>query len=358
MDLDEEFDKMYGDTGSAQKDADLDAEFEKAYGQEPSPVPAADDHSTPLPSKNGGEGEVVQMSHEKPGPRAVRTTGGNEEEVEQIAPNRVMKGNLLFDSENRTVKPGQFVVLSRKDGTSQLLSFNGANKNGKPVFEDVRGVSSLGADISGRIDIGEDDFDTMLAGGKAKRSRSPLEQVRLGLVAETGDEEKYAPGFVGTARAVVDRVMPYAGRHSRDLSIEQLKHLANIHEGKLDGYAGKNDDERLGVAAADAGLDYIRPGETREAYSMRIRAEADEMLKKRSKAKERAGAELGQTEASAFDKIVKGGVESGGYALEFALPGGVFGKAGQVLGTGRKALRVVSALGSAVPVVAAESRSR
>lgn len=358
MDLDEEFDKMYGDTGSAQKDADLDAEFEKAYGQEPAPVPAADDHSTPLPSKDGAEGEVVQMSHEKPGPRAVSTTGGNEEKVEQIAPNLFMKGNLLFDSENRTVKPGQFVVLSRKDGTSQLLSFNGANKNGKPVFEDVRGVSSLGADIAGRIDIGEDDFDTMLAGGKAKRSRSPLEQVRLGLVAETGDEEKYAPGFVGTARAVVDRMLPYAGRHSRDLSMEQLKHLANIHEGKLDGYAGKNDDERLGVAAADAGLDYIRPGETREAYSMRIRAEADEMLKKRSKAKERAGAELGQTEASAFDKIVKGGVESGGYALEFALPGGVFGKAGQVLGTGRKALRVVSALGSAVPVVAAESRSR
>lgn len=358
MDLDEEFDKMYGDTGSAQEDADLDAEFEKAYGQEPSPVPAADDHSTPLPSKDGGEGEVVQMSHEKPGPRAVSTTGGNEEKVEQIAPNLFMKGNLLFDSENRTVKPGQFVVLSRKDGTSQLLSFNGANKNGKPVFEDVRGVSSLGADIAGRIDIGEDDFDTMLAGGKAKRSRSPLEQVRLGLVAETGDEEKYAPGFVGTARAVVDRMLPYAGRHSRDLSMEQLKHLANIHEGKLDGYAGKNDDERLGVAAADAGLDYIRPGETREAYSMRIRAEADEMLKKRSKAKERAGAELGQTEASAFDKIVKGGVESGGYALEFALPGGVFGKAGQVLGTGRKALRVVSALGSAVPVVAVESRSR
>ena len=358
MDLDEEFDKMYGDTGSAQEDADLDAEFEKAYGQEPSPVPAADDHSTPLPSKDGGEGEVVQMSHEKPGPRAVSTTGGNEEKVEQIAPNLFMKGNLLFDSENRTVKPGQFVVLSRKDGTSQLLSFNGANKNGKPVFEDVRGVSSLGADIAGRIDIGEDDFDTMLAGGKAKRSRSPLEQVRLGLVAETGDEEKYAPGFVGTARAVVDRMLPYAGRHSRDLSMEQLKHLANIHEGKLDGYAGKNDDERLGVAAADAGLDYIRPGETREAYSMRIRAEADEMLKKRSKAKERAGAELWQTEASAFDKIVKGGVESGGYALEFALPGGVFGKAGQVLGTGRKALRVVSALGSAVPVVAAESRSR
>lgn len=358
MDLDEEFDKMYGDTGSAQEDADLDAEFEKAYGQEPSPVPAADDHSTHLPSKNGGEGEVVQMSHEKPGPRAVSTTGGNEEKVEQIAPNLFMKGNLLFDSENRTVKPGQFVVLSRKDGTSQLLSFNGANKNGKPVFEDVRGVSSLGADIAGRIDIGEDDFDTMLAGGKAKRSRSPLEQVRLGLVAETGDEEKYAPGFVGTARAVVDRMLPYAGRHSRDLSMEQLKHLANIHEGKLDGYAGKNDDERLGVAAADAGLDYIRPGETREAYSMRIRAEADEMLKKRSKAKERAGAELGQTEASAFDKIVKGGVESGGYALEFALPGGVFGKAGQVLGMGRKALRVVSALGSAVPVVAAESRSR
>lgn len=358
MDLDEEFDKMYGDTGSAQEDADLDAEFEKAYGQEPSPVPAADDHSTPLPSKDGGEGEVVQMSHEEPGPRAVSTTGGNEEKVEQIAPNLFMKGNLLFDSENRTVKPGQFVVLSRKDGTSQLLSFNGANKNGKPVFEDVRGVSSLGADIAGRIDIGEDDFDTMLAGGKAKRSRSPLEQVRLGLVAETGDEEKYAPGFVGTARAVVDRMLPYAGRHSRDLSMEQLKHLANIHEGKLDGYAGKNDDERLGVAAADAGLDYIRPGETREAYSMRIRAEADEMLKKRSKAKERAGAELGQTEASAFDKIVKGGVESGGYALEFALPGGVFGKAGQVLGTGRKALRVVSALGSAVPVVAAESRSR
>ena len=358
MDLDEEFDKMYGDTGSAQEDADLDAEFEKAYGQEPSPVPAADDHSTPLPSKDGGEGEVVQMSHEEPGPRAVSTTGGNEEKVEQIAPNLFMKGDLLFDSENRTVKPGQFVVLSRKDGTSQLLSFNGANKNGKPVFEDVRGVSSLGADIAGRIDIGEDDFDTMLAGGKAKRSRSPLEQVRLGLVAETGDEEKYAPGFVGTARAVVDRMLPYAGRHSRDLSMEQLKHLANIHEGKLDGYAGKNDDERLGVAAADAGLDYIRPGETREAYSMRIRAEADEMLKKRSKAKERAGAELGQTEASAFDKIVKGGVESGGYALEFALPGGVFGKAWQVLGTGRKALRVVSALGSAVPVVAAESRSR
>lgn len=358
MDLDEEFDKMYGDTGSAQEDADLDAEFEKAYGQEPAPVPAASDHSAPLPSKDGDEGEVVQMSHEKPGPRAVSTTGGNEEKVEQIAPNLFMKGDLLFDSENRTVKPGQFVVLSRKDGTSQLLSFNGANKNGKPVFEDVRGVSSLGADIAGRIDIGEDDFDTMLAGGKAKRSRSPLEQVRLGLVAETGDEEKYAPGFVGTARAVVDRMLPYAGRHSRDLSMEQLKHLANIHEGKLDGYAGKNDDERLGVAAADAGLDYIRPGETREAYSMRIRAEADEMLKKRSKAKERAGAELGQTEASAFDKIVKGGVESGGYALEFALPGGVFGKAGQVLGMGRKALRVVSALGSAVPVVAAESRSR
>lgn len=358
MDLDEEFDKMYGDTGSAQEDADLDAEFEKTYGQEPSSVPAASDHSAPLPSKDGDEGEVVQMSHEKPGPRAVSTTGGNEEKVEQIAPNLFMKGDLLFDSENRTVKPGQFVVLSRKDGTSQLLSFNGANKDGKPVFEDVRGVSSLGADIAGRIDIGEDDFDTMLAGGKAKRSRSPLEQVRLGLVAETGDEEKYAPGFVGTARAVVDRMLPYAGRHSRDLSMEQLKHLANIHEGKLDGYAGKNDDERLGVAAADAGLDYIRPGETREAYSMRIRAEADEMLKKRSKAKELAGAELGQTEASAFDKIVKGGVESGGYALEFALPGGVFGKAGQVLGMGRKALRVVSALGSAVPVVAAESRSR
>lgn len=358
MDLDEEFDKMYGDTGSAQEDADLDAEFEKMYGQVPSSVPAASDHSAPLPSKDGDEGEVVQMSHEKPGPRAVSTTGGNEEKVEQIAPNLFMKGDLLFDSENRTVKPGQFVVLSRKDGTSQLLSFNGANKNGKPVFEDVRGVSSLGADIAGRIDIGEDDFDTMLAGGKAKRSRSPLEQVRLGLVAETGDEEKYAPGFVGTARAVVDRMLPYAGRHSRDLSMEQLKHLANIHEGKLDGYAGKNDDERLGVAAADAGLDYIRPGETREAYSMRIRAEADEMLKNRSKAKERAGAELGQTEASAFDKIVKGGVESGGYALEFALPGGVFGKAGQVLGMGRKALRVVSALGSAVPVVAAESRSR
>lgn len=358
MDLDEEFDKMYGDTGSAQEDADLDAEFEKMYGQVPSSVHAASDHSAPLPSKDGAEGEVVQMSHEKPGPRAVITTGGNEEKVEQIAPNLFMKGNLLFDSENRTVKPGQFVVLSRKDGTSQLLSFNGANKNGKPVFEDVRGVSGLGADIAGRIDIGEDDFDTMLAGGKAKRSRSPLEQVRLGLVAETGDEEKYAPGFVGTARAVVDRMLPYAGRHSRDLSMEQLKHLANIHEGKLDGYAGKNDDERLGVAAADAGLDYIRPGETREAYSMRIRAEADEMLKKRSKAKERAGAELGQTEASAFDKIVKGGVESGGYALEFALPGGVFGKAGQVLGMGRKALRVVSALGSAVPVVAAESRSR
>lgn len=343
-------DSFFGAADAGQKSADyMDDSF---FGQPPSDAPH------PWEDGDGGEGEVVQMSHEKPRPRAVSTTGGNEEKVEQIAPNLFMKGNLLFDSENRTVKPGQFVVLSRKDGTSQLLSFNGANKNGKPVFEDVRGVSSLGSDIAGRIDIGEDDFDTMLAGGKAKRSRSPLEQVRLGLVAETGDEEKYAPGFVGTARAVVDRMLPYAGRHSRDLSMEQLKHLANIHEGKLDGYAGKNDDERLGVAAADAGLDYIRPGETREAYSMRIRAEADEMLKNRSKAKERAGAELGQTEASAFDKIVKGGVESGGYALEFALPGGVFGKAGQVLGMGRKALRVVSALGSAVPVVAAESRSR
>ena len=32
----------------------------------------------------GAEGEVVQMSHEKPGPRAVSTTGGNEEEVKPL----------------------------------------------------------------------------------------------------------------------------------------------------------------------------------------------------------------------------------------------------------------------------------
>lgn len=84
MDLDEEFNKMYGDTGSAQEDADLDAEFEKTYGQEPSSVPAASEDSTPLPSKDGDEGEVVQMSHEKPGPRAVSTTGGNEEKVKPL----------------------------------------------------------------------------------------------------------------------------------------------------------------------------------------------------------------------------------------------------------------------------------
>lgn len=84
MDLDEEFDKMYGDTGSAQEDADLDAEFEKMYGQVPSSVPAASEDSAPLPSKDGDEGEVVQMSHEKPGPRAVSTTGGNEEKVKPL----------------------------------------------------------------------------------------------------------------------------------------------------------------------------------------------------------------------------------------------------------------------------------
>ena len=126
MDLDEEFDKMYSDTGSAQKDADLDAEFEKAYGQEPSPVPAADDHSTPLPSKNGAEGEVVQMSHEKPGPRAVSTTGGNEEKVEPLSWEDGDGGEERLPDGERNQWGGNL----RNDGRKVLFR---RNKDGKVI---------------------------------------------------------------------------------------------------------------------------------------------------------------------------------------------------------------------------------
>ena len=351
-------------SGAASQDQNFDG---IVFDDEQSAPPPATPPSAPdaaASAKGPVAREIVQMSQEKPGPAAISATAGKEGRVEQVAPGLFVNGDTLFDSAKRTVKPGQFVTLSRKDGTSQLLSFEGSNDDGKPVFKDVEGVTGVGADLAGEINISEDDYNGMFARGKAKMDRSPLKQVRLQALADTGDAFRYTDDAGGTFNALYDYLMPFLGGSAKKAHNERTRHLSNIREGRLDGYAGETEAEKIRDAARKAGLEpwnpleSLHPGESDEAFLKRIRKEADDDLRLDASAKQKAAAELGNTEATVGDKIVKGGITSGAFALQFALPGSIMFKGLSTTALGAKAIGALTTLGSAIPATIAEADAR
>ncbi len=292
----------------------------------------------------------------------------------QVAPELFLTGDLLEDADGRTIKPGATVAVFRNDSRdpfdevqdARLMEFTGVNDDGKPVFKEVEGISPQGAMFLGKLHVNEDDFSQMLGSGEGKVSRSPFEQVRLGALAETGDRSRYTDDMAGTARALFDRLAPFVGRKAPNEHLERNRHLSNIYEGRLDGYEGNTDAEKYLDAARKAGIEpwnpldsfNYRPNESDEDLVGRIKEVTREELRRDAMAKLEAGGKLSETEASVMDKIVKGGIESGGYALEFALPGGAVFRGAKALNWGAKAVRAATMLGSAVPVVAAEATSR
>ena len=292
----------------------------------------------------------------------------------QVAPELFLTGDVLEDADGNAIKPGDAIAVYHKEGdgpftgeagqAARLMEFTGVSEDGKPVFKETEGVSSEGAMVAGKLHVRDEDFDRMTGKGEGKVERSPFEQVRLGALAETGDRRRYADDMIGTAKAVYDRLMPYAGRMAPSEQRERTRHLSNIYEGKLDSYEGKTEAEKYRDAARKAGLEpwnpleSLHPDEDDAEFMGRIQHDAGEELRLDAIAKLDAGGKLSATEQSVLDKIVKGGIESGGYALEFALPGGAIFKGAQALNWGAKAVRAATMLGSAVPVVATESMSR
>lgn len=292
----------------------------------------------------------------------------------QVAPELFLTGDLLEDADGNAIKPGDAIAVYHKEGdgpftgeagqAARLMEFTGVNDDGKPVFKETEGVSSEGAMLAGKLHVRDEDFDRMMGKGEGKVERSPFEQVRLGALAETGDRYRYTDDALGTVKAMYDRLMPYAGRMAPNERRERTRHLSNIYEGKLDGYDGKTEAEKYRDAARKAGLEpwnpleSLHPDENDEEFVGRIQHDAGEELRLDAIAKLDAGGKLSATEQSILDKIVKGGIESGGYALEFAFPGGAMFKGAQALNWGAKAVRAATMLGSAVPVVATEAASR
>jgi len=297
-----------------------------------------------------------------------------ENKTTQVAPELFLTGDVLEDADGNAIKPGDAIAVYHKEGdgpftgeagqAARLMEFTGVGDDGKPVFKETEGVSSEGAMVAGKLHVRDEDFDRMMGKGEGKVERSPFEQVRLGALAETGDRRRYTDDWLGTAKAVYDRLMPYAGRSAPNEQRERTRHLSNIYEGKLDGYDGKTEAEKYRDAARKAGLEpwnpleSLRPDENDAEFMGRIQHDAGEELRLDAIAKLDAGGKLSATEQSILDKIVKGGIESGGYALEFALPGGAMFKGAQALNWGAKAVRAATMLGSAVPVVATEAMSR
>lgn len=292
----------------------------------------------------------------------------------QVAPELFLTGDLLEDADGNAIKPGDAIAVYHKEGdgpftgeagqAARLMEFTGVSDDGKPVFKETEGVSSEGAMVAGKLHVRDEDFDRMMGKGEGKVERSPFEQVRLGALAETGDRYRYTDDALGTAKAVYDRLAPYAGRMAPNEQRERTRHLSNIYEGKLDGYEGKTEAEKYRDAARKAGLEpwnpleSLHPDENDAEFMGRIQHDAGEELRLDAIAKLDAGGKLSATEQSVLDKIVKGGVESGGWMLEFALPGGAIFKGAKALNWGVKAVRAATMLGSAVPVVATEAMSR
>lgn len=347
----------------------------------PTPVPkssaatgASPAPDTPAPERSN-PGNVVAMERSRPSPLAMSTTGGKEERVAHLSPTIFAKGNTLFDrTHNIEVKPGEAIAVYHKDGdgpftgeagqAARLMEFIGTNDDGKPVFKEADGVTSEGAFLAGKLHVRDEDFQRMMGNGGGKMDRPFWEQVRNDALADTGDAYRYTDDARGTFNAFYDYLMPFLGGSAKKEHEERTRILSDIREGRLDGYDGKNEAEKLRDAARKAKLEpwnpleSLHPGESDEDFAQRIRQEAEDELKLGAAAKGRAEQARQQTEATVGDKILKGGVESGAFWLQFAIPGSIMFKGLSSMGLGAKAVRALTTLGSAIPATIAEADKR
>lgn len=266
--------------------------------------------------------------------------------VEMAAKNASAKRRREFidELEQKGIKEGSFVQFVGKDGETENRFYNGLNEEGRPVFSVAHGKLSK---MTSKHKLDLDKFRDLMDEGNAKREDNPLESVRRGVAQETGED-------VSVGKAVAERAVPFVGRAMRDTAVEQMKNLSKLHEGDLSydeivpstvpsiaggGALPQTQTRRLGgVEAVERMAKSIwndsealrAEGEDENAYIARVRERATGELKNRVAIQQKAGREEAQVEQGAVDKIVKGGVDSAGYALEFTIAGLPFAPLGPV----------------------------
>ena len=266
--------------------------------------------------------------------------------VEMEAKNASAKRRREFidELEQKGIKEGSFVQFVGKDGETENRFYNGLNEEGRPVFSVAHGKLSK---MTSKHKLDLDKFRDLMDEGNAKREDNPLESVRRGVAQETGED-------VSVGKAVAERAVPFVGRAMRDTAVEQMKNLSKLHEGDLSydevvpstvpsiaggGALPQTQTRRLGgVEAVERMAKSIwndsealrAEGEDENAYIARVRERATGELKNRVAIQQKARREEAQVEQGAVDKIVKGGVDSAGYALEFTIAGLPFAPLGPV----------------------------
>lgn len=295
--------------------------------------------------------------------RRHRVTSGTQAAVYGTAPAtewydaNVVKS--ITDTQGRTAKVGDVVGIE-----GRAFRFTGDDESGNPLFR--RLTEDEAKDVKPNIELSRDVFRRMRGEGRIKMDSSPMEQVRLGMLSETGREDLFGEGVIGQMQAAAHRAVPYVGRYLRDKYVGQIRSLSELRDGNIDGEWRRylSDDIRTGKLDR-AKFGERRTDETDEQFRERLRLSADEELRRRVAAMQEATEEIGATERDAVDLVVGGFIDSSGYALEFAVPGGLYGKAlkGAKLvkganGVARTLDGVLKAEAIAAPVMAAEATSR
>ena len=281
----------------------------------------------------------------------------------------------ITDMNGGVAKRGEIVEVTDGDpivGTAdgrgakrRLYEFTGDDENGHPTLRRLTEDEAKGRSAS--ASMRGDVFRRMRGDGRIKMDSSALEQVRQGVLAETGNVDMYGEGVKGQLEAVAARAMPYVGRAFVSKYKKELSALYDLSKGNVGESTDDWWDKISSVQNADKyGLVYRKnDGESDDQYKARISKAAGDELRRRIEAMQEASADLGATEKDAVEKIIGGFIDSSGYALEFAIPGGMLGKAAKGV-TLLRGSGVLAKLGNAavrqnivsLPVTAAEASSR
>ena len=278
----------------------------------------------------------------------IAASAQEKQRVEMEAKNAVQKRRREFidELEQKGIKEGSFVQFVGKDGETENRFYNGLNDEGRPVFSVAHGKLSK---LTSKHKLDLDKFRDLMNEGSAKREDNPIESVRRGVAAEEGRD-------VSVGEAVATQAVPFVGRAMRDTAVEQIKNLSKLHEGDLSyeesipgsspnvvggaislgtsastrRFSGAEAAERMAKSVWNDSEALRAEGEDENAYIDRIRKRATGELKSRVAIQQKASREESQVEHGVFDKIVKGGVESAGYALEFTIAGLPFAPLGPI----------------------------